>query len=555
MKLIERIPVLGRLIKEDKGQALVFTAVVLSAWLGVTGIAVDAGKGYYAYELLQASTNAAVLAGAAGLPSTTTATTYADDYSSETSMKNANGILGTVAAPTVSFGCSSKVSTDFLIDCEDAAGDTSTSSSPASGVGGYNNTMQVQQTASVPTWIGPLFGVPSFTIHATATAAMKGGAPTPYNIAIILDTTASMKDPDDGANSNCTEQIQCAEAGIYYFLGQLDPGTSSTPIDQVTLYVFPGATSASISNDYGCSGSSPSSVPYTFTSTTAGATTSALPSGDTYDVLQNLSSVWDIGYKSGTSVNTSDDLAKAAGWNEISGCGAGAPGGEGTYYAQVIYEAQAGLAAEQLVDHNANMMIILSDGNATACVPNLATAGGTSTTNDCTNGGNSAQITMASGDGTLNGTGTKTSNPMSPSGCTAGGTTACTGYLSYNYPSALGECGQAVQAAHYASSQGTMVYTMGYGTETSSSCTTDATYSLTESDGTYGAVSWGPGDQACAAIGAMATSAATFFSDNVNGCGAVDPGNTTITSITGMFTKIAGGITTSRLIPNGNLNI
>jgi hypothetical protein len=553
MKLIQRIPILGRLIKEDKGQALVFTAVILSTWLGVTGIAVDAGKGYYAYELLQASTNAAVLAGAAGMPNTTTATTYADDYGSKTSMENANGILTNVKT-NVSFGCSSKVSTDFFVDCEDAAGDTSTSSSPPSGIGGYNNTMQVNQTASVSTWIGPYFGVPNFSIQATSTAAMKGGAPTPYNIAIILDTTNSMTHADDGANSNCTTQIECAEAGIYTFLGLLVPGNSSTPIDQVTLYVFPGATTATMSKDYGCGGSSPTIVPYTFSSSTSGATTSALPSGDTYDVLQNLSSVWDIGYKTGSSVNTSDDLAKAVGWDEISGCGVGAPGGEGTYYAQVIYEAQAGLEAEHTVDGNANMMIILSDGDATACVPNLATSGGTSTTNDCTNGGSSAQITVASGGGTLNGTGTKTSNPMSPSGCSAGGTTACTGYLSYNYPSALGECGQAVQAAHYASSQGTTVYTMGYGTETSQSCTTDSTYSLTVSNGSYGAKSWAPGDQACSAIAAMATSAATFFSDNVNGCGAVDPGNTTFTSITSMFTKIAGGITSSRLIPNGNLN-
>ncbi len=96
MKLIDRIPVLGRIIKEDRGQALVFTAVILTAFVGVTGVAVDAGKGYYAWEVLNSSTKAAALAGAAGMPDTTVATTYANDYGSKTSAENANSILNTV---------------------------------------------------------------------------------------------------------------------------------------------------------------------------------------------------------------------------------------------------------------------------------------------------------------------------------------------------------------------------------------------------------------------------------------------------------------------------
>src|SRR5271157_5417451 len=121
MKLLKKIPILNRLIEEDKGQALVFTAVILTAWLGVTGVAVDAGKGYYAYDMLKASTNAAALAGAAGMPNTTTAATYAVDYGSESSAYNANGIMSSVNT-NVSFECLTSVLTDFYAPCENASG-------------------------------------------------------------------------------------------------------------------------------------------------------------------------------------------------------------------------------------------------------------------------------------------------------------------------------------------------------------------------------------------------------------------------------------------------
>ena len=74
---------------------------------------------------------------------------------------------------------------------------------------------------------------------------------------------------------------------------------------------------------------------------------------------------------------------------------------------------------------------------------------------------------LVASEGTLNGTGTKTSN--------------ASGYESYTYPSALGECGQAVLAAQAAATAGTTVYTIGYGAETSGGCTTDETYSASVS--------------------------------------------------------------------------
>lgn len=551
MKLLKRIPILNRLIEEDKGQALVFTAVILTAWLGVTGIAVDAGKGYYAYEMLNASTSAAALAGAAGMPNTTTATTYADDYGSETSAYNSNGVMNTVNT-TVSFECLSSVATDFYAPCENASG---------SGTGTVYNAVQVSQTAKVPTWIGPLFGMPTFNIKATATASMKGGTPTPYNIAIILDTTASMTGADDGKNntSSCSTQIQCAELGIQTFLNELVPGSSSAPIDVVSLYVFPGATTASMANDYGCKGADPSIVPYTFTSSTAGATTSAMPSGDTYNVIS-----WSNDYKSGSGLSSSSNLVKAVGG--VTGCGATAPGGEGTYYAQVIYQAQSDLSAEHIKNGNADMLIILSDGNATACNTQISINDGSG----CQGSGKyQIEVSTCSSITAANGKITSAAPCASPfTGQPINGTEATVvqsgksttiqpaNYLSPTYPSAIGLCGQAVQAAQYVAGQGTKVYTIGYGSPITG-CTTDATYT-TSGSSSYGANSWpnsspqsGASTYApCYALGAMASQPSYFFSDEADNCTSTDPNNKGITSLANIFTHIGANITSARLIPN-----
>jgi Flp pilus assembly protein TadG len=545
MKILKKIPILNRLIEEDKGQALVFTAVILTAWLGVTGVAVDAGKGYYAYDLLNASTKAAALASAAGMPDTAAATTYADDYGSEASAYNNNGIMSNVNT-NVSFECLTSVTTDFYAACENSTG---------GGSGTTYNAVQVSQTAKVPTWIGPLFGMPTFNIKATATASMKGGTPTPYNIAIVLDTTASMTGADDGANNgpgspNCSTQILCAEAGVQTFLKMLVPGTTSSPIDQVSLYVFPAVTKGSLANDYNCSGNNPTIVPYAFQSNT----NTTLPTGNTYTIIS-----WSNDYKSGISalLSTSSNLVKAVGG--VSGCGAKAPGGNGTYYAQVIYQAQSDLAAEQLINHNGNMMIILSDGDATAGNPQTST-GSTSSSYQIEQA-NCGSITQAYGaitsaapcDSPYSG---QPLNGTEASFTTGSGSHRTTtniqpaGYLSSTYPSALGECGQAVVAAQFASSQGTKVYTIGYGTPSTSSCTTDSTYSASVSGTGYGANSWGRGNQACAAMGAMATAEADFFSDDVHNCAAVDKNNTDITTLNGIFSVIGGNITAARLIPN-----
>ncbi len=512
---------LPKFLKNQLGQTGVIIACSIGGVVSIGAIGVEVGHIYYAYNLLVASTNAAALAGANAMPDITEAETYVTKYSVETGDLNATNFL-TNASVSQNYYCSTTVSGSLNVGCQ----------APPSGEGSCTtgstcNALAVTQTAQVPLWFGGLIGLHTMNLSATATASMRGGTNQPWNIAIIEDTTASMKD-EDGGDQCDGEQITCALDGIQALLQDLYPCalgqtcTSSTAyVDSVSLFVFPAVTTATQSDDYVCPTSDPTIVAYTFPDP---PTNTILPSGDTYQVI-----TWSNNYKTSdaaTSLNQSSDIVIAAGDSGKSNCsGIQAPGGEGTYYAQVVYAAQAALVAEQAANPGSkNALIILSDGNATACASNANTSAGA-----C----NSKSELVAS-EGTLNGTGSSSTNPS--------------GYESYAYPSALGECGQAVLAAQAAANAGTQVYTIGYGAETSGGCASDATYSATV---TTNGGKWAPGDQPCAALAAMASNVENFYSDDGDGCKASSPTNANITKLTAIFTAITDNMTAPRLIPNG----
>jgi hypothetical protein len=333
--------------------------------------------------------------------------------------------------------------------------------------------------------------------------------------------------------------------------------TSGTSyVDDVALFVFPAISTNYSANTYKSDycGTGAKSVPYNFVNVTPGytdpktgaadglamETTASNPNTDAgaYEIIP-----FNDTYKTNDSaaLSISSALAEAVAFKG-SGCsGLAAPGGQATYYAQVIYTAQAALAQQQLNNPTSkNVIIILSDGDATACATNANTAAGgcSSAANIVAENNPTCALAVKTAGNCLNGTGTSTTNP--------------TGYQSPTYPSALGECGQAVQAAQLATSAGTLVYTIGFGSETSG-CTTDRTYTTT-SGATDGAEAWPSGSYAgtpCNAIAAMASNKNTFYSDNSGGCPALTTANQEFTSLVDIFDAITTGLTSPRLIPNG----
>jgi Flp pilus assembly protein TadG len=584
-----------RSLKDESGQVFVITGLGCLLLVGLAGLAIEVGHGFFALELLQASTNEATLAAATGLPSASQATAYANAYSSKVQQENAIGILQN-ASLTVTPFCSATVFSSYGVNCvADASGDTA------------YNAVQVTQTAQSGLWIGQMFGVPLFNLKAIGVAAMDADTCKLCNIALIMDTTGSMGQPDSA--SDCTVSNKTSEtcalqgfrnllAGAYpCYAGQTCTSASATPDDVVSLYVFPTIASNNVGDDTVCNTSAPNSTQYSLPAMASGTTYQIIPysGGATYRQDDSVT----------TGLNPTDPLVYAAGGSTGQCSGLNPEGGEGTYYAQVIYQAGHDLQVEQAARAGSkNFMIILSDGNATATeeyntqtVNHVQVITGLNTTD-----GQSEMVPSSSGTSSASINGTKVPAWSAQQNI-------------YTYPSNIGQCGQAVQAAYdvansqtvtYSTLDGTSttytlnnsdpsaytaVYTIAFGSpntshgsgnsgadpkssSSSEACYTDIPYNsnsnywtactagtctatVTTSGGSWPTPNAGEGSIAalspCAALGAMASNPKNFYSDRGDSAYPC-PGsevNAGITSLQAIFTAILNSLGSPKLIPLG----
>jgi hypothetical protein len=197
-------------LRNESGQSLVLVVLMLVVLLGFAALVLDVGRAYLAQRRLQASVDAAALAGAGGLPVVGSATDLANAFGS--SGANVPAGLDDVQMT---------VSTKCIASAPGCA--------PA-------NAVVVQEAANVPSVFGKLFGVGSFTVHATATACSPCGN-RPLDVMLVLDRTGSMCTNDAGQDDHpaCTD-MQNARGGLRTFLTFMDP-----KIDQVGLAVLPPA--------------------------------------------------------------------------------------------------------------------------------------------------------------------------------------------------------------------------------------------------------------------------------------------------------------------------
>jgi Flp pilus assembly protein TadG len=338
---------LRQLVRDDRGQALPLVAVMMTFMLGMAGMTADVGHLLYCHAELQATTDAAALAGAQALPYTT-ATTVATSYSAVSGGYNARGSLSNVTM--VSGYPKLKCFTTLQ-----AMGMACASPANANGI-------QVRQQMNVPMFFMGLFGHSTMPITAVSTAAMRGSSATPYNVVIIVDTTGSMNNLD--TDSQCvTTRIACALAGVQVLLQNLSPcgsqltscgtvtnGNVTGAVDKVSIFTFPGVTSATAANDYNCSGAQPTVSGYTY------------PTLPTYQIVP-LSSDYRASDSITTLTQTSNAVAAVGG--KIGCTGLYAKGGAGTYYAGVMYAAQSQLASAATAGTQ-NVIILLSDGDASS---------------------------------------------------------------------------------------------------------------------------------------------------------------------------------------------
>ncbi len=504
---LQKNPRWSALRKDQDGQAVAMVAISMTVLLAMTAAAVDIGHVYLCHRELQTSCDAAALAGAAVIPTSTTTTAViatATRYSAASGGSNQYSNMGTVTMVTgyPQLRCLSTMQLQG-ISCV-----------------GYlpYNAVTVKEQAVVPLYFAKIFGKSSMTISAGSTAAKGGGSSRPYNIAIMLDTTLSM----DTYDADCgNTQMQCSLNGVQVLLKYLDPcgtsqptctisqGNSTNSVVRVSLFTFPQIQYPTLSNDTTCSNNYATAAPYTFPSIGAvGYDPGTQNSSTTYQVT-NFQSDYRL---SDTALNSTSSLVLTAGG--VSGCaGLQTPnyaGNYGTYYASTMYAAQSALVAEQLANPGTeNVLIILGDGDSNAPQYNPP-------------GYSNGIVVMpppASGTGT--------------------------------YPSYYGECGQAIDAATFATGQGTAVYTVAYGAPSTggvnninSGCWTDA------SNAGHPAGSH-PNISPCNAMAAMASHSWYFFSDyKQTGADTSCVAAQVVTSLNAIFLQIAGDLTVARLVPD-----
>jgi Flp pilus assembly protein TadG len=353
-------PFFPRLHRDRRGAIAMLTAAVIVALAGVGAVAVDVGYAVNAQRQLQASTDAAALAGARDIGSTTNdPVASATSYSAVAGNKNAPANLTvTMASGYPALKCFTSIGVTCV--------------SGKSGVPSANG-IQVKQQASVRTFFGNAIGVSSLSIAATATAGAKGGKATPMDVMIIVDTTASM----NSADSSCSgaTRIACALGGVQAMLSGFWPSQ-----DQVGLLAFPGMTSATVSKDYTCPTSNPTIVSY-----------GNLTPAPVYQIV-GLSTDYKTSDAT-TTLNSASNIVKAVGG--ATGCsGIKAPGGEGTFYADAITAAQLTLTTTGRVGVQ-KAIIMVTDGDASASAPSQIT--NALGTNECHEAITAAQVAKTAG--------------------------------------------------------------------------------------------------------------------------------------------------------------
>jgi Putative Flp pilus-assembly TadE/G-like/von Willebrand factor type A domain len=323
------------------GQTLPLVVVFMFTLLIFAGLVIDLGNAYRVQRALQASADAAAAGGAGELtmaypPNVGDATAAAVRYGSQPGGENPiPGVPG------------SDVNESVNVDCETQAGFNCTL--------GHPNTVTVDETARVPTYLLKLLGFDSITLKAHAQACSPCGG-LPLDVMIVLDRTGSM----DSSN-----KMPQAKAGIMAFLSTMDPS-----VDNVGLAVLPPAPS------------------------TAAACTDVDPSfngtpGGTYDLTGAAYTVVPLSNSYATSTGNLNGSSPL-----VSTVNCVQPGGN-TAYAEALDAAYQELQTDGRPDAQ-KAIVILSDGAANVG-PSFLPGTSPYLTNPCGQGATSAGVAKAAG--------------------------------------------------------------------------------------------------------------------------------------------------------------
>jgi Flp pilus assembly protein TadG len=562
MKTIS-VSFLRKVFTDQRGQVIVWMAFAMTALIAMGGFTVDVGHAYLVRNQLQKAANSAALASVPDLYTTVNTPSAASTTLINDAMQY-SGATNTDANYSKTLGT---VSVSVTTPCLNSLMPGTT----CSAVGNVPNAVVVRETAQVPTFFMSIFGVKKLNVAATATAS-PGGSTQPWNLAIILDATPSMIQKDPNCTANSAEQ--CALNGVMQLLTLVSPclggaasctASSNMASVRVSLFAFPNVSSTTVSADY-CGGGSPTGEPYTLPPIPPAFNEVAKdPSLAGYTPIQYKGSYsprsttkkWTGTYQitppSATPTTTDPDangfssdfypgttteqlnpnsvLVKAVGnaartgSSTTNGCmtepgTSYAPSSGVTYFASAIYAAQAALQAEKAQADallpsgmpSTNAIIFVSDGQANT--PKTQFPYYDYSTAVITSGG---LLTMDTSTGA--------------------------------YPSTIDPCQQAMIAGQWAAKQGTKVFGVAYGSE-STGCADTSIVSTTDAFNIpFSSVSK---VVPCVTIENIADSMKDFYAESSSvGCsvsGTNQPMNSLATIFEAILSSLGNG---PRLIPNG----
>lgn len=340
-----------RLRKDESGIALIYVTMTLPVIIALTSLAIDLGYVWYVKTRLQVAADMGALAGASKLYTDNEAAVIklAEDYvDSNTSDLTGAGQITVTRKPAI----------DCILEIDDLTCDS------LSG----GNALRVTVTATAPLFFASALGFKTIDLSAEALVTGGGSSPPPLNVAIILDTTASMGNFGGRMKTDCGSlikpyRIECATLAAKTLLTKL-----WASVDQVALYTYPSFETSSrdiISCKPGTTGSAKwvnyataSSPNYQLIGFNSTYTDSGTPPGG-LDITSAL--VKALG-KNATTAPTSD----ATTCNGLNSAAIGV----GTSIADAILQAQKDLVAANAAlvaagqPERQNVMIVLSDGDA-----------------------------------------------------------------------------------------------------------------------------------------------------------------------------------------------
>jgi Flp pilus assembly protein TadG len=183
--------------RNQSGQAIVLTVVVLTSLLGLAALVLDVGSWYRQHRSLQATADAAALAGAQSLPDFPgDASSLATDYAN----KNLSGLQ----------------SVDVSLSSQYEA----------------NDTIKVHAAKPAPGFFAKLFGIDSVNEGASATARVGGMQQALYVAPIVVNKLHPMLNncggPCFGPNYQTTIPVGATGAPGAFALVNLDPQSGGT---------------------------------------------------------------------------------------------------------------------------------------------------------------------------------------------------------------------------------------------------------------------------------------------------------------------------------------